>query len=61
VSGAIGTAGVIATAPFRGDSYAYCNNGYSGGYDQSYAARNGFACQPGTWFKGEDGRRHICQ
>ncbi|MEO6783870.1 MAG: hypothetical protein ABI407_20330 [Bradyrhizobium sp.] len=23
--------------------------------------RNGFVCQPGTWFKGEDGRRHICQ
>jgi len=22
---------------------------------------NGFVCQPGTWFKGEDGRRHLCQ
>lgn len=61
VGGAIGTAGAIATAPFRGDSYAYYNNGYRGGYDQSYAARNGFVCQPGTWFKGEDGRRHLCQ
>lgn len=52
---AIGTAGAIATAPFRGDSNAYYNNG------QSYAQRNGFVCQPGTYFRGEDGRRHICQ
>jgi hypothetical protein len=66
---AVNTAGAIATAPFRGDSYAYYNNGYdngSNGYNnswqgQSYAERNGFVCQPGTWFKGEDGRRHICQ
>jgi hypothetical protein len=74
VGGAIGTAGAIATAPFRGDSYAYdnddsdryYNNGYRGGpkqsyVPQSYTALNGFACQPGTWFRGEDGRRHICQ
>ncbi len=59
VGGAIGTAGAIATAPFRGDAYAY-DNGYRG-YDNSYAARNGFVCQPGTWFRGEDGRRHLCQ
>lgn len=26
-----------------------------------YARRNGFVCTPGTWFRGEDGRRHICQ
>ncbi len=59
---AVGTAGAIATAPFRGDSYAYYNNGYNNGWNQqSYAERNGFVCQPGTWFKGEDGRRHICQ
>jgi hypothetical protein len=57
VGGAIGTAGAIATAPFRGDAYAYDTRGY----DQGYAARNGFVCQPGTWFKGEDGRRHLCQ
>jgi hypothetical protein len=70
VGGAIGTAGAIATAPFQRDSYAYDNDGYSGGYDndgyrggydRSWAARNGFVCQPGTWFKGEDGLRHICQ
>jgi hypothetical protein len=59
---AVNTAGAIATAPFRGDSYAYYNNGYNSGWQgQSYAERNGFVCQPGTWFKGEDGRRHICQ
>jgi hypothetical protein len=62
VGGAIGTAGAIAAAPFRGDAYAY-DNGYSGnrGYNEGYAARNGFVCQPGSWFKGEDGRRHLCQ
>jgi hypothetical protein len=59
VGGAVGTAGAIATAPFRSNSYAYYNNGYRG--NDSYAARNGFVCQPGTWFKGDDGRRHICQ
>ncbi len=58
VGGAVGTAGAIAAAPFRNDSYAYY--GYNGDSD-SYAARNGFVCRPGTWFKGEDGRRHICQ
>jgi hypothetical protein len=47
------------------DSYAY-DNGDNGGYDNrsydnGYAARNGFVCQPGTWFRGEDGRRHLCQ
>jgi hypothetical protein len=58
VGGAIGTAGAIATAPFRGaDSYAYY-----GGYGprDGYAARNGFVCQPGATFRGEDGRRHRC-
>jgi hypothetical protein len=46
VGGAVGTAAAIATAPFAGPSYA---------------ERNGFVCTPGTWFRGEDGRRHICQ
>jgi hypothetical protein len=35
----------------------YYNNGYRGGprqryAPQSYGALNGFACQPGTWFRG---------
>jgi hypothetical protein len=43
---AVGTAAAIATAPIGGDAYA---------------RDNGFVCLPGTWFKGEDGRRHPCQ
>jgi hypothetical protein len=43
---AVGTAAGIATAPIGGEAYA---------------RQNGFVCIPGTWFKGEDGRRHICQ
>jgi hypothetical protein len=66
---AVNTAGAIATAPFRGDSYAYYNggpntgwNGYDNSWDrQTYAQRTGFVCEPGTWFKGDDGRRHLCQ
>lgn len=70
---AVDTAGAIATAPFAGDSYAYDNrgentgwngsydHGWNNGWNQSYAQRNGFVCQPGTWFKGQDGRNHICQ
>jgi hypothetical protein len=69
----VGTAGAIAAAPFEGsDSYAsyngggydngWNNNGWNNGWNnQSYAQRNGFVCTPGTWFKGEDGRRHLCQ
>jgi hypothetical protein len=55
-AGAVGAAGAIATAPFRGDRYAYDN-----GYKNDFAARNGFVCRPGTWFKGDDGRMHPCQ
>lgn len=61
---AIGTAGAIATAPFRAwdNSYAYDNSWNNRGWDtRTYAQRNGFVCTPGTWFKGEDGRRHRCQ
>jgi hypothetical protein len=57
VGGAIGTAGAIATAPFRYDTYAY--NGYYGPYGYGY--NSGFVCRPGTTFIGEDGLRHICQ
>ena len=56
VGGAVGTAGAIATAPFRNDRYAY-----NDGYYQRYRGPNGFACQPGTTFRGEDGRMHLCQ
>jgi hypothetical protein len=56
---AVGTAGAIATAPFRANSYAYDNSGL-GSSDDNYA-RNGLTCQPGRWFKGEDGHRHRCR
>jgi len=46
VGGAVGTAAAIVTAPIGGDAYA---------------RQNGFVCTPGTWFRGEDGRRHLCQ
>jgi hypothetical protein len=42
---AIGTAGAIATAPFRNP-------------DDSYAYDRG--CRPGMSFRGDDGRRHRC-
>ncbi|MBH5368072.1 hypothetical protein [Bradyrhizobium glycinis] len=61
---AIGTAGAIATAPFRGwdNSYAYDRGWDNRSWDtRTYAQRNGFVCTPGTWFKGADGRRHLCQ
>jgi hypothetical protein len=52
---------------YRG-SYAYYNNGYRGGPKQSYpvsrqsyAVSSGFVCEPGSWFKGEDGLLHLCQ
>src|SRR3954471_20772130 len=53
VGGAIGTAGAIATAPFRYDAYAY------DGYYRPYSY-NGSACVPGTSFIGADGLRHFC-
>jgi len=46
VGGAVGTAAAIAAAPIGGDEYA---------------RRNGFVCVPGTLFRGEDGRQHLCQ
>lgn len=46
VGGAVGTAAAIATIPYGGEEYA---------------RRNGFVCIPGALFRGEDGRRHICQ
>ena len=52
--GAIGTAGAIAAAPFGQGPYAY-NGYYADG--QPY----GFACQPGTRFRGDDGRVYICR
>ena len=39
-----------------------CAYDYDGDYGPGSYYNNGeFACQPGTWFRGEDGRRHLCQ
>src|SRR5438270_9616493 len=56
VGGAIGTAGAIATAPFRGDVYAY-NDGYYGNRAYYGGYNSGIACQPGMTFVGADGLR----
>jgi hypothetical protein len=63
VAGAVGTADAIAAAPFGGNSYASYNSGDRGwyGYGPNYKARNGLACEPGSMFKGDDGRLHPCQ
>ncbi|MBR0778613.1 hypothetical protein JQ625_27600 [Bradyrhizobium diazoefficiens] len=62
---AVGTAAAVAAAPFQGwgNSYASYDRGGPGWYGNwdAYAARNGIVCRPGTWIKGEDGRRHLCQ
>jgi hypothetical protein len=44
--------------PYTGDYQL--RNGCGSGYSDTYA-RSWFVCQPGTWFRGEDGDRHICQ
>jgi hypothetical protein len=50
-----------------GNSYAmyggngmYGENGWYGDWS-TYATRNGIVCRPGTYFKGADGARHLCQ
>jgi len=62
VAGAIGTSGAISTAPFR--RRFICLRQW-----QSWRLRpipvwrqlRGPKRLRGTWFKGEDGRRHLCQ
>lgn len=39
----------------------YTYNGTAIQTSQSYAARNGFVCQPGTWYTNSYGKRQICQ
>lgn len=53
VGGAVGTAAAIATAPAE-----FARQPIGG---DEYARRNGFVCTPGSVFRGEDGRRHLCQ
>ena len=44
----------------RWDGAANAEVGVAPGIE-AYARRNGFVCIPGTWFRGSDGRQHICQ
>ena len=47
--------------PAAAGAYAmYGSNGWSGSWN-TYAARNGIVCRPGTYFKGADGLRRPCQ
>jgi len=65
VAGAVGTAGAIATAPFRNsrDSYAYYGEP---AYDDSYyverrvSRRPACGIQPGATYMGPDGRWYPC-
>ncbi len=66
VGGAVGTAGAVASAPFR-DAYAYSDPYYRSQYNSAYVARNdfialnGFVCQPGTIIRAQNGEQQICQ
>ena len=42
-------------------AYAYYGTGYGYNGWNDYAARNGIVCQPGTYFRGDDGLQHLCQ
>ncbi|MGX9391776.1 hypothetical protein ACWX0K_00680 [Nitrobacteraceae bacterium UC4446_H13] len=43
------------------DTAPYAYNGTAMQYSQSYAARNGFVCHPGTWYTNSFGQRQLCQ
>ncbi|MCP3405950.1 hypothetical protein [Bradyrhizobium sp. CCGB01] len=51
-----------ATVGNWGNSYAMSSGemGWHGNWN-TYAARNGIVCRPGTYFKGADGLLHLCQ
>jgi hypothetical protein len=57
---AVGAAG--AAVGGWGNSYAMSGGeyGWNGSWN-TYAARNGIVCRPGTYFKGADGLQHPCQ
>ena len=69
VGGALGTAGAIASAPFRAfdDSYAYYDENAGYPYHGEYGYRvsrndlSGPICAPGTRVRGEDGLLYRCQ
>lgn len=47
----VGTAAVGAAAVGAYGAYGYAR----------YPSDQGFVCQPGTYFRGADGRQHLCQ
>ena len=69
VGGVLGTAGAIASAPFRAfdNSYAYYDEDAGYPYHKEYGYRisrndlSGPICAPGTRVMGEDGRFYRCQ
>ena len=56
-------AGVVGAGAYYGGAgpYAYYGTGYGYNGWNDYAARNGIVCQPGTYFRGQDGMQHVCQ
>ena len=57
----IGPAVGFAIGSGLGYGYGGYNDDYA--YDDSYPsyANNGYVCQPGTYFRGEDGQTYLCQ
>jgi hypothetical protein len=59
--------GTFGTGYAHSDYYAnaHAGQGWNGIYanngNNTYAARNGFVCEPGSFVRGEDGLRHRCQ
>ena len=49
-----------ATVGGWGNSYEAGEMAWRGNW-ATYASRNGIVCKPGTYFKGADGQRHVCQ
>ena len=43
------------------DSYNRWDGGAAPIGGDAYLRQNGFVCRPGTWFRGADGQRHLCQ
>jgi hypothetical protein len=65
VGGALGTADAIATAPLRGDSYAYrgprpYRDTYAYYGERPVVRRTTCGVQPGATYFGPDGRWHPC-
>ncbi|MBA2402646.1 MAG: hypothetical protein H0V72_28920 [Bradyrhizobium sp.] len=62
VAGAVGTAGAIATAPFRNSNAYYDGPAYGDSYYVERRASRRPACgiQPGATYMGPDGRWYPC-